>query len=119
MRRVLILLSAAAVLALQACCGGQSHLVADESVIAASPCSDSIYLYTPAIVEGFDGRYVVAVDYGGPGTGALDDQPGRVVFRCKYSAIFRTAQVIEWILRPNSLQGGTGFPDTAPGLQHR
>ena len=72
MRRVLILLSAAAVLALQACCGGQSHLVADESVIVASPCPDSIYLYTPAIVEGFDGRYVVAVDYGGPGTGALD-----------------------------------------------
>lgn len=72
MRRVLILLSAAAVLALQACCGVQSHLVADESVIVASPCPDSIYLYTPAIVEGFDGRYVVAVDYGGPGTGALD-----------------------------------------------
>lgn len=51
----------------------------------------------------------------GSGTGALDDQPGRVVFRCKDSAIIRTAQVIEWILRPNSLQGGTGFPDTAPG----
>lgn len=46
----------------------------------------------------------------GSGTGALDDQPGRVVFRCKDSAIIRTAQVIEWILRPNSLQGGTGFP---------
>lgn len=53
-------------------CGGQSHLVADESVIAVSPCADSIYLYTPAIVEGFDGRFVVAVDYGGPGTSALD-----------------------------------------------
>ena len=66
------MLSAAAVLALQACCGGQSQLVADESVIAVSPCADSIYLYTPAIVEGFDGRFVVAVDYGGPGTGALD-----------------------------------------------
>lgn len=72
MRRVLILMSAAAVLVLQACCGGQSHLVGDEKVIAVSPCPDSIYLYTPAIVEGFDGRYVVAVDYGGPGTGALD-----------------------------------------------
>ncbi len=72
MSRALILLSAAAVLALQACCGRQSHLVADESVIAVSPCADSIYLYTPAIVEGFDGRFVVAVDYGGPGTGALD-----------------------------------------------
>lgn len=53
-------------------CGGQSHLVADESVIAVSPCADSIYLYTPAIAEGFDGRFVVAVDYGGPGTSALD-----------------------------------------------
>ena len=72
MRRVLILLSAAAVLVFQACCGGQSHLVADESVIAVSPCADSIYLYTPAIAEGFDGRFVVAVDYGGPGTSALD-----------------------------------------------
>ena len=36
------------------------------------PNPDSIYLYTPAIVEGFDGRFVVAVDYGGPGTYALD-----------------------------------------------
>ena len=27
-------------------CGGQSHLVADESVIAVSPCADSIFLYT-------------------------------------------------------------------------
>ena len=47
-------------------------MIADESVIAASPAPDSIYLYTPGIVEGFDGRFVVAVDYGGPGTAALD-----------------------------------------------
>ena len=47
-------------------------LIAREQVIAVSPNPDSIYLYTPAIVEGFDGRFVVAVDYGGPGTYALD-----------------------------------------------
>ena len=46
--------------------------VADEKVIATSPNPDSIYLYTPAIAEGFGGRFVVAVDYGGPGTYALD-----------------------------------------------
>ncbi len=46
--------------------------VGSEQVIAVSPQPDSIYLYTPAIIEGFDGRYVVAVDYGGPGTYALD-----------------------------------------------
>lgn len=53
-------------------CSGRPWLVGSESVIAVSPCADSIYLYTPAIVEGFDGRFVVAVDYGGPGTSALD-----------------------------------------------
>ncbi len=46
-------------------------MIATEKIIATSPCPDSIYLYTPAIVEGFDGRFVVAVDYGGPGTAAL------------------------------------------------
>ncbi len=46
--------------------------VAGEKVIATSPDPDSIYLYTPAIVEGFGGRFVVAVDYGGPGTYSLD-----------------------------------------------
>jgi hypothetical protein len=56
---------------LAAACG-ESGLVGSESVIAVSPCADSIYLYTPAIAEGFDGRFVVAVDYGGPGTSSLD-----------------------------------------------
>ena len=55
-----------------AACGGRHGVFGSESVIAVSPCADSIYLYTPAIAEGFDGRFVVAVDYGGPGTSALD-----------------------------------------------
>lgn len=45
---------------------------ASETTIARSPSPDDIFLYTPAIIEGFDGRFVVAVDYGGPGTAALD-----------------------------------------------
>ena len=53
-------------------CGGRHGVLGSESIIAVSPCADSIYLYTPAIAEGFDGRFVVAVDYGGPGTSALD-----------------------------------------------
>ena len=61
-----------ALLLLLFACGGRPGLVGSESVIAVSPCADSIYLYTPAITEGFDGRFVVAVDYGGPGTSALD-----------------------------------------------
>ena len=74
MSRPLLFLSLAALLLAGACtrsrnCGA---LVAGEQVIAVSPQPDSIYLYTPAIIEGFDGRYVVAVDYGGPGTYALD-----------------------------------------------
>jgi hypothetical protein len=74
MSRPLILLSLAALLLAGACtcsrnCGA---LVAGEQVIATSPQPDSIFLYTPGIVEGFDGRYVVAVDYGGPGTYTLD-----------------------------------------------
>ena len=48
------------------------RLLAGEKVITTSPNPDSIYLYTPAIAEGFGGRFVVAVDYGGPGTYALD-----------------------------------------------
>ncbi len=48
------------------------RLLAGEKVITTSPNPDSIYLYTPAIAEGFRGRFVVAVDYGGPGTYALD-----------------------------------------------
>ena len=48
------------------------RLLAGEKVITTSPNPDSIYLYTPAIAEGFEGRFVVAVDYGGPGTYSLD-----------------------------------------------
>ena len=62
-------------LLLAASCRGPGtcgRLVASEQVIAVSPCADSIFLYTPGIVEGFDCRYVVSVDYGGPGTAALD-----------------------------------------------
>lgn len=53
---------------LLASCSRPAHIVADEKIIATSPCTDSIFLYTPGIVEGFDGRFVVSVDYGGPGT---------------------------------------------------
>ena len=48
------------------------RLVGSETIIAESPNPDSVFLYTPGIVEGFDGRLVVTVDYGGPGTGILD-----------------------------------------------
>ena len=48
------------------------RLLAGEKVITTSPNPDSIYLYTPAIAQGFGGRFVVAVDYGGPGTYSLD-----------------------------------------------
>jgi len=48
------------------------RLLAGEKVLTTSPNPDSIYLYTPAIAEGFGGRFVVAVDYGGPGTYSLD-----------------------------------------------
>ena len=48
------------------------RLLAGEKVITTSPNPDSIYLYTPAIAEAFGGRFVVAVDYGGPGTYSLD-----------------------------------------------
>ena len=57
---------------LAAACGRAGHLVADEKIIATSPDPEGIYLYTPGIVEGFNGRFVVAIDYGGPGTYKLD-----------------------------------------------
>ena len=38
------------------------RLLAGEKVITTSPNPDSIYLYTPAIAEGFGGRFVVAVE---------------------------------------------------------
>ena len=70
-----ILLSLSLCVALLSACQGPSNcgrLIGSEQVIAVSPNPDSIYLYTPGIVEGFGGRFVVAVDYGGPGTYALD-----------------------------------------------
>ena len=69
-----ILLAAVTASVLASCrTGGKdSHVVASEVVIAESPAPDSVFLYTPGIVEGFDGRLVVSVDYGGPGTSVLD-----------------------------------------------
>ena len=69
-----ILLSAVTASVLASCRtdGKDSHVVASEVVIAESPAPDSVFLYTPGIVEGFDGRLVVSVDYGGPGTSVLD-----------------------------------------------
>ena len=69
-----ILLAAVTASVLASCrTGGKdSHLVASEVVITESPAPDSVFLYTPGIVEGFDGRLVVSVDYGGPGTSVLD-----------------------------------------------
>ena len=69
-----ILLAAVTASVLASCrTGGKdSHVVASEVVIAESPAPDSVFLYTPGIVEGFDGRFVVSVDYGGPGTSVLD-----------------------------------------------
>ncbi|NLG13698.1 MAG: exo-alpha-sialidase [Lentisphaerae bacterium] len=43
----------------------------NEKIIYASPDPKGIYLYTPALIEGFDGRLVAAVDLGGPGTDKL------------------------------------------------
>lgn len=47
-------------------------VIASEKTIASSPDPKGIYLYTPAITEGLDGRFIAAIDYGGPGTGILD-----------------------------------------------
>ena len=69
-----ILLAAVTASVLASCrtSGKDSHVVASEVVIAESPAPDSVFLYTPGIVEGFDGRLIVSVDYGGPGTSVLD-----------------------------------------------
>ena len=48
------------------------RLIADEKVICTSPDPEGVYLYTPALLEGFGGRLVAAVDFGGPGTAILD-----------------------------------------------
>lgn len=52
--------------------GRKSGLIASEKVITRSPDPESIFLYTPALTEGLDGRFIAAVDYGGPGTWKLD-----------------------------------------------
>ena len=65
-------LALAIILGIQCSTPAGRSLLGSESVIAVSPDPDSIFLYTPGIVQGLDGRYVVAVDYGGPGTGKLD-----------------------------------------------
>ena len=59
---------------LASCTAGTNagRIIASEDVIAVSPYPDSVFLYTPGIIEGEDGRYIVAVDYGGPGTCMLD-----------------------------------------------
>ena len=75
MRRASFIVTELLILALLTACQGPSNcgrLLGSEQVIAVSPMPDSIFLYTPGIVEGFDGRFIVAVDYGGPGTYALD-----------------------------------------------
>ncbi len=73
-RELGILLAAVTASVLASCRtdGKDSHVVASEVVIAESPAPDSVFLYTPGIVEGLDGRLVVSVDYGGPGTSVLD-----------------------------------------------
>ena len=47
-------------------------VIASEKIIASSPDPKGVYLYTPAITEGLNGRFIAAIDYGGPGTGILD-----------------------------------------------
>ena len=69
---IIALVSAFAILSIAGCSERRGGLVGTESVIASSPKPDSVYLYTPGIVEGFDGRLVVSVDFGGPGTYILD-----------------------------------------------
>ena len=73
-RHILLSIGAIALATLTACRSGRddNHVVSSEQVIVESPAPDSVFLYTPGIVEGYDGRLVVAVDYGGPGTSVLD-----------------------------------------------
>ena len=69
---IILLAAVALAMSVAGCREEKSGLVGTESVIAMSPKPDSVYLYTPGIVEGFDGRLVVSVDFGGPGTYILD-----------------------------------------------
>jgi len=75
------------------CTQTPDYIIASEKVILESPNPDSIFLYSPAIVEGFDGRLIVASDLGGPGTINLDgprsddpwDSPSGNQIRVMYS----------------------------------
>ena len=49
-------------------------MIANEKIIYRSPDPANIYLYTPALLEGFNGRFIAAVDLGGPGTDKLTAQ---------------------------------------------
>ena len=70
---LIVLASAAFVFSLSGCSEKKdSRFIGTETIIAESPAPDSIYLYTPGILEGFDGRFVVSIDYGGPGSYKLD-----------------------------------------------
>lgn len=74
MRRTVMALAAVLLLVAQGVTAREHRprIIASEQVIARSPDPQGIYLYTPAIAEGLDGRFVAAVDYGGPGTAMLD-----------------------------------------------
>ncbi len=72
----LLLLSVLDSSALTLRCNGldnaRTPLIASEKIIATSPDPSGVFLFTPALIEGFDGRFIAAIDYGGPGTGILD-----------------------------------------------
>lgn len=74
MKRLLpfLTLVSALTLCLASCSDRSSKITGTEKIIVESPRPDSIFLYTPGIAEGFDGRLIVSVDYGGPGTYLLD-----------------------------------------------
>ena len=46
--------------------------IADEKIIYRSPEPEKVRDYTPALLEGFNGRFIAAIDLGGPGTNILD-----------------------------------------------
>ena len=70
--RILFPLLAIAVMMPSCMHQGKFRPLADEEIIARSPNPDSIFLYTPGITVCASGRYVVSIDYGGPGTFKLD-----------------------------------------------
>ena len=46
--------------------------IADEKIIYRSSEPEKVRDYTPALLEGFNGRFIAAIDLGGPGTNTLD-----------------------------------------------